>query len=146
MDLPFFTEEHRIFRRAAPAGDRPDRPSLLAVKLPGYNPIAMGKKSAEKELEAYLDRLKVGDVLEASHLARKKGMGRLEDQGVVSLYTVQEVYTFCEENFPREEVRTVVRPYRSRSAFYGAFWRSSSAIAWISVSVPRISAHPYQKA
>ena len=45
----------------------------------------MGKESAEKELEAYLDRLKVGDLLEASHLARKKGMGRLEDQGIAAL-------------------------------------------------------------
>lgn len=33
--------------------------------------------------------------------------GRID--GVVSLYTVQEVYTFCEENFPQEEARTAAK-------------------------------------
>jgi len=45
----------------------------------------MKEESTEEALQSYLDRLQVDDLLQAARAARKKGMARLEDQGIAAL-------------------------------------------------------------
>jgi hypothetical protein len=45
----------------------------------------MKEESTEEALQSYLDRLQVDDLLQAASAARKKGMARLEDQGIAAL-------------------------------------------------------------